>query len=109
MVKSEITWDYREGRDREGDKYAVHVLIHASGRILAKVHAADYFFRAQFYFVCPKETLDTTEAYDFIDPEPAMRFCEEQVLRVDPLRAPRASRPRRQSSSKGSRSSSSQS
>ena len=80
MVKSELAWDYREGRDDEGAKYAVHILIHESGRILAKVHALNYFFRAQFYFACPKETLDTTEAYDFMDVISCMRFCEEQVL-----------------------------
>ncbi len=94
-VSVECRWLFREGRDSEGEKYALHMLVHGSGRVFAKVHEVRGCFRADFYFVCSKELLDTSEPYDFIDLDSAKRFAEESVAKCDPLAPPKPKRMRK--------------
>lgn len=89
MTPLEFIWEHRDGRDTEGEHYNHEILVHGSGRILAKVFVVQYYHRAMFYFVAPKATLDTTEAYDFMDVDAAKRFVEETLLKFDPLAPPK--------------------
>jgi hypothetical protein len=85
MTSEEYTWDFRSGRDTDGSAYSSHILVHGSGRILAKVVAINYFHRAQFHFTAPKDVLDVDECFDFMDADSAKRFIEASLKTFDPL------------------------
>jgi hypothetical protein len=89
MTADDYVWDYRSGRDEDGSAYYTNILVHGSGRILAKVVTCSYFYRAQFHFSCPKTVLDVNECYDFMDVLSAKRFIEETLARFDPLAPPK--------------------
>ena len=97
MTSEKYIWDYRSGRDEDGSAFSTHILVHGSGRILAKIVAINYYHRAQFYFTAPKEVLDVSEAYDFMEVDAAKRFIEDSLKSVDPLapKKPRARKPRK--------------
>lgn len=91
-----LDWQFHTGRDGEGDKFAVYVLVHGSGRILAKVHApayeGGYHFSAAFHCAVPATVIDTNESFHFIDAESARAFVERILTQFDPLGKPRAKR-----------------
>lgn len=92
MKRDELDWQYRSGRDHEGDSFSVHLLVHGSGRILAKVFcpvaAGEFQCRVQFYCKIPKTILaNPEECFDFIEDAAAMRFAESVLLKFDPFAA----------------------
>ena len=88
MEKCEFDWQFHEGRDADGDKFRTHILVHGSGRILARVveptHLGGFSFRVWFYCKVPK-SMDSNEGYDFIDVESAKKFVEQTLSNFDPL------------------------
>lgn len=96
QLRTECDWQFVSGRDHEGDKYAVWILVHGSGRILAKVHdmatTGGYHFRAIFHCAVPKTIIDATETFDFVALEPAQAFVDGILAKFDPF-APPAPKP----------------
>jgi len=89
MKPIEFIWERREGRDRDGDKFATWLLLHGSGRILARVIApsADEFaYRVHFNCKVPDRILrDSWDEYEFIDEYSAKRFVEQTLAQFNPL------------------------
>lgn len=81
-----FVWRHFEGRDKEGNRFAHHALIHGSGRIFAKVYVpcseyGEYNFAVSYFYGGPEgEVLDKGPGTaQFIDLESALRFCEATV------------------------------
>lgn len=76
ILAFDCRWEPHAGRERDGEKFAVQILIHASGRIPAKIicpaTADEYYYRLFFYL----ETDMDKEEYQFIDLDSAQRFAE---------------------------------
>jgi hypothetical protein len=92
MTKDELAWSHREGRDAQGDKFSQEILLHASGRILARIFIPlgdEFNFRVAFYVFVPDTVLAKPDDFhDFIDLDSAQRFAEETLLAYDPLAPP---------------------
>lgn len=83
-------WQYREGRDQEGDKFCTHLFIHGSGQIVARIHAPcapdEFSYRAWFYCTFPDKTpINTDTNVDFIDLDSAKRYIEQTFTKYDPF------------------------
>jgi hypothetical protein len=83
-------WQYREGRDHEGEKFCVHLLIHGSGQIVARIYgpcAPDEFsHRAWFYCKFPDNTpVNVDTSVDFIDLDSAKHYIERMFTKYDPF------------------------
>lgn len=87
-VKTECTWLERKGRDSDGDAFRVLILLHGSGRVLARVRcpAANDEWRYGVLFDCkvPEEVLPG-DCFDFVDEDSAMRFAEQVLSTFDPV------------------------
>ena len=77
-MRPDFLWQHFEGRDHEGERFSHDVLIHGSGRILAKVYlpigADGYQYEAVFY-AGSKDLRDNTDQR-FVDLDSARRHCE---------------------------------
>lgn len=94
MNKLEITWVHRAGTDSHGERFSIDNLLHASGRILAKVFGpvvpSEYAYRVSFYATVPKSVIaDQNEAFDFMDADSARAFAETILDQFDPFSPPR--------------------
>lgn len=83
-------WDYRTGRDIEGDLFSQAAYTHNSGRIVAKIHIPtpgtdEYTYRVYWCVHIPKETLDTDDDWYFIDLESAQRIVEDLFTNFNPF------------------------
>ena len=95
-MNSEFDWQYREGRDSDGEKFCVWVMVHGSGRIYAKVscpRSSDEYTHRTFFILKPE--LDKEE-YQFIDADSAKAFAEKTISElspaaVDPVEPPKIS------------------
>ncbi len=82
---TELQWEHRSGRDKEGDKYSHYSLIQtASTRILAKVYedCGKYEFSLSFFYGQSHKgrRLDKLYGeYRFMELEGAKRFVERIV------------------------------
>ena len=78
MDHNEFEWQRRHGRDPEGNQFDSWVLVHGTGRILARIAnplADEYYWRAYFYI--PKSVMEfADEGHDFISQDSAMEFVE---------------------------------
>lgn len=90
MQKFEYTWMDRAGRNREGDKFQSVVMVHSSGRILARIVcpvADEYWYSVHFTCVIPSSLLSVDHQridLDFFDVESAQRFIENILERFNP-------------------------
>ena len=90
----DMLWQYFEGRDNEGNKFAHHILLHGSGSIMGKVYMPDcgsdsYQFGVGFFFRIDGRSLDDDEGQArFIDLASAKAFVETIVASVDSLALP---------------------
>lgn len=94
--RADTDWRFGAGRNAEGDKFAVHYLVHGSGRVLGKVFeplADELMYRATFYCAVPAEILDTNETFDFVDAESAKAFLDGILAQFDPLAKPKPKEP----------------
>jgi hypothetical protein len=57
-------------------------------RIQCPVTADEYWYRAFYYCAVPKEILDPSEGYDFMDADSAKRAVEETLGKFNPLAPP---------------------
>ncbi len=95
MTDLEYIWLERRGRNAEGEKFSTEILVHGSGRILARVSLPlgdEYHHRVFFYVSVSKKALaKPDDCHDFIDLGSAKRFAEA-ILRglPDPLNPPTA-------------------
>lgn len=84
-MRSDFDWQLREGRDHDGDKFKHWVLVHGSGRILAKVYCPisgdDYNCEAAFFATVVGREKDLRDERDmrFMDVESAKQFTEEAL------------------------------
>jgi hypothetical protein len=90
VTLQDIDWQRRAGRDKDGDRYSIDILIHGSGRILAKIFGPtgpdEFQFRANFYCKVKGQLVDNeNDCFDFIDLDSAKAFVERVVIAADPL------------------------
>ncbi len=89
MLASEAVWIDKKGTDRDGDRFWLDNLVHASGRILAKVRlplSDEYRYNVAFYCTVPKTVLaDQNECFDFIDLDSARAFALAVLAQFDPI------------------------
>lgn len=77
-MRLDLDWQYREGRDGDGDIFRSWVLVHASGRILGKVSCPVNDAEFQYFaFLYVKVTAE--EDLRFIDLDGAKRFIEKSM------------------------------
>lgn len=92
-MSPDLDWQFREGRDKDGDRFAIHALVHGSGRVLAKVFepsARGGFYCLDFLCVVPSEVIDASASFQFIELAPAKALAEDILGRFDPLARPAA-------------------
>ncbi len=89
MLDSEAIWIQNKGTDREGNRFWLDNLVHASGRILAKISLPlcdEYRYNVAFYCTVPKTILaDQNECFDFIDIDSARAFALAVLAQFDPI------------------------
>ena len=77
-MRPDFLWQHFEGRDHEGERFSHDVLIHGSGRVLAKIYlpvcATEYQYEV-FFFTGNSELRHATDIR-FIDLDSARRHCE---------------------------------
>lgn len=93
-MRPDLDWQFQEGRGRDGDKFSTWLLVHASGRLLARVSAPLYEHEQRLDFFCKLDHGGVTDADDlrFIDIDSAKRFAEKILDQYDP--EPRRKAPR---------------
>jgi hypothetical protein len=81
MSRLDLDWQFRQGRDTDGDLFSSWVLVHSSGRILGKVgcplNAFEYQYFAYLYVKDAKTESD--EDLRFIDADSAKRYIEDAL------------------------------
>ena len=89
MKAVEVDWRRATGRDGDGDRFDAWVLVHGSGRILARIclpTTQDYRHWVYFYVKVPESILPGgDENLLFIDADSAKRFVMDIIERFDPF------------------------
>jgi hypothetical protein len=80
IERESVDWQFRAGRDWQGDLFRVWCGVHGSGRILVKIFCPvvsdEFVHRVSFYVTVPKTVLaDQNECFDFIDVDSAREFA----------------------------------
>jgi hypothetical protein len=82
MTRNEFTWERHAGRNPEGERFDSNVMVHGTGRILARVGmpiGEEYWYR--LYFYVPKCVLDSPDdCHDFISADAAVEFAENVAM-----------------------------
>ena len=80
-MRTDFLWQHFEGRDHDGERFSREVLIHGSGRILAKVYhplsrdGSDYLCA----FFAGGKDLRADSDQRFVDLDSAKRHCETML------------------------------
>ncbi len=85
---AELDWQFKSGRDRDGDKFSNHILVHASGRILADIKEPtedEYDYQVEFRCGVPSKILNQCDGFMFIDVDSAKRFAVDILTQFDPF------------------------
>lgn len=88
---NDLLWQTFEGRDKDGDRFIHHVLLHGSGRILAKVYQPcqyDAYNYEVAFFLGGKQGEDLDKGPGqarFIDLESAKVFIEDELEKAQVL------------------------
>lgn len=87
-LRPDFDWQERRGRDSDGDRFSHMALVHASGRVVARIHvpmgADEYMYQLDF-FVPLKETCAEGESdLRFVDLPGAQRFAEKVLETYEP-------------------------
>ena len=106
LMRTDFDWQYHEGRDRDGEKLSDWVLVHGSGRVLAKIMCpltpGEYHYQIYFFTGAAKEARQLVYDGDgdirFMDLMSAQRFCEEALTSYSstPLKTKKPRRAREQ-------------